>query len=46
MNHNTLQFWHFGRPTISGMEALAQRSEALGYDGSGAMMTQCVERRL
>lgn len=33
MNHNTLEFWHFGRPTISGMEALAQRCEALGYDG-------------
>lgn len=33
MNHNTLEFWHFGRPTISGMEALARRCEALGYDG-------------
>ncbi len=33
MSHNTLEFWHFGRPTISGIEALAQRCEALGYDG-------------
>jgi len=33
MSEQPLEFWHFGRPDISGMEAFAQRCEALGYDG-------------
>lgn len=33
MTMNPLEFWHFGRPAIADMEAVAQRCEALGYDG-------------
>jgi len=33
MGEKPLEFWHFGRPDIPGMEALAQRCEALGFDG-------------
>ena len=33
MSEKPLEFWHFGRPAISDIEALAQRCEALGYDG-------------
>lgn len=28
-----LEFWHFGSPTLTGIEALAQHCETLGYDG-------------
>ncbi|MFT5390191.1 MAG: 5,10-methylenetetrahydromethanopterin reductase [Gammaproteobacteria bacterium] len=33
MNSNALEFWHFARPVLSEIEALAQHCEALGYDG-------------
>jgi 5,10-methylenetetrahydromethanopterin reductase len=33
MNSKSLEFWHFGRPALTGMEALAARAEDLGFDG-------------
>jgi 5,10-methylenetetrahydromethanopterin reductase len=33
MTNNELELWHFGRPAVKGMEALAVRCEELGYDG-------------
>ena len=33
MNIKPLEFWHFGRPALSGMEAMASRCEILGFDG-------------
>lgn len=28
-----IEFWHFGRPSIDGVEDVARRCEALGFDG-------------
>ena len=28
-----MEFWHFGVPSISGVETLAQKCEQLGFDG-------------
>ena len=33
MSNDPVEFWHFGVPPVSGIDALAQRCEALGYDG-------------
>lgn len=33
MSTQPLEFWHFGRPALAGMEEMAVRCEALGYDG-------------
>ena len=28
-----MEFWHFGVPSVTGIEALAQKCEQLGFDG-------------
>ena len=33
MNETPLQFWHFGRPEVAEVAALARQCESLGFDG-------------
>lgn len=33
MSTHPMEIWHFGRPSVDGIEALARRCEALGFDG-------------
>lgn len=33
MTPSPVEFWHFGRPALAGMEEVATRCESLGFDG-------------
>jgi len=52
MNSRSIEFWHFGVPTVTDMEATAERCEELGFDGlrscqaNANQSPECPEPRL